>query len=500
MTDTQETNVKHSILIGAALASALVLAPTATPQSSWPVFSGKNVPGQVLTIDPQRGVITMAPLLERVTPAVVNIAVDTTYTAPKIPFANDEFFERFFGDRFEQFGGRRDGGDEDKDDELVQRSAGSGVIINAAKGYILTNEHVVNKADKIMVTLKDRRTAKAALIGSDPGTDIALLKIDLEGLTDIPLADSDETRVGDYVIAIGNPFGIGQTVTSGIVSALDRSTYSRNKYQNYIQTDAAINKGNSGGALMNSKGELIGINAAILSRSGGSNGIGFAVPINMVTDIMDQLLTYGEVRRGRIGVTIQNITPELMAAMNLSNRDGALVSQVSPDSPAEKAGIEVGDVIVGFNGEHILDSAALRNAVGIVERGKSAKISYIRNGRKYMANIGVEKAPDEEENVDTSRERKSADPAGYEAFEGASFSNIPANLDPEGGDNGVLITRVKRGSDAADAGLRKGDIIRAVDKMNIRDLDDFKDAIKGRTRAVALTVQRGRSQIFIAVK
>ena len=488
---------RKTLLLNAAVLTALIAAPAATAQSKWPIFSGSSQSGDAMTIDPSRGVLTMAPLLERTTPAVVNISVSSTVTVPSNPFGNDEFIERFFGDRIPGRGNRNN---DDNDNERTTRSAGSGVIINAGKGYVLTNHHVVDNADKITVTLTDRRTAEAELIGSDPGIDIALLKIDLNNLTDVPLANSDRTKVGDFVIAIGNPFGIGQTVTSGIVSALDRSTYARDKYQNYIQTDAAINQGNSGGALINSKGELIGINAAILSRSGGSNGIGFAVPTNMVTNVMDQLIAYGEVRRGRIGVSIQNITPELMSAMGLSSRDGALVSQVSEDSPAEKAGLEEGDVIVAFNGKDILDSDDIRNAVGYVERGSKANITYIRDGKRYTTKIGVEKAPDEEVVFADDEEENDIEPSSYEAFDGASFSNIPANLDPRGGDEGVVITNVKRGSDAYEAGLRKGDIIRAVNNIDVTDLSEFKSAIAGKRKAVALTVQRGRSQIYIAVK
>lgn len=489
---------RKTLLLSAAFMTALVTVPVATAQSNWPVFKGKTQSGEAMSIDPVRGVLTMAPLLEQTTPAVVNISVSSTVKVPKNPFGNDEFIERFFGDRIPGFGERDN--DEDENNERTTRSAGSGVIINAGKGYVLTNHHVVDKASKITVTLTDRRTAEAELIGSDPGIDIALLKIDLNNLTDIPLANSDRTKVGDFVIAIGNPFGIGQTVTSGIVSALDRSTYSQDKYQNYIQTDAAINQGNSGGALINSKGELIGINAAILSRSGGSNGIGFAVPTNMVTNIMDQLIAYGEVRRGRIGVSIQNITPELMSAMGLTSRDGALVSQVVEDSPAEKAGIREGDVIVEFNGNTILDSDDIRNAVGYIERGRKADISYIRDGKKYTTKIAVEKAPDDEVMIVGDDQDDAVEPSSYEAFDGASFSTIPANLDPKGGDQGVLITDIKRGSDAYDAGLRKGDIVRAVNNRQISDLADFKSAIAGKKKAVALTVQRGRNQIYIAVK
>ena len=486
-----------TLLVSAAFAATLLTAASSTAQSSWPIFNGKPT-GDAMQIDPARGVLSIAPLLERTTPAVVNISVSSTVKLPARSFSNERFLERFFGDRIPQLGDPES--DEGYSDERTQRSVGSGVIINAGKGYILTNQHVVDNADRITVTLQDRRTAQAELIGSDPGTDIALLKVDMKKLTDIRLADSSQTKVGDFVIAIGNPFGIGQTVTSGIVSALDRSTPNRNKYQNYIQTDAAINQGNSGGALINSKGELIGINTAILSRSGGSNGIGFAVPTNMVTNIMDQLVAYGEVRRGRIGVSIQNITPELMSAMNLSSRDGALVSQVTNGSPAHKAGIEDGDVIVRFNGKDILDIDDIRNAVSYVERGQRANITYIRDGKEITTKIRVEKHSDKEEKIRDNTQADGKDLADYDAFEGASFSNVSANLDPHGGSEGVLITRVKRGSEAQEAGLRKGDIIRAINTKKIKNLDEFKKVVLDKKGAVALTVQRGRSQVFIAVK
>ena len=491
--------MRKSFLLSTVFAGLIMAAPIASAQSSWPIFNGKAQQGQAMSIDPARGVLTMAPLLERTTPAVVNISVSSTVKARSNPFANDEFFERFFGERGGPRG--RSGEDDDDNGDRQRRSAGSGVIINAGKGYILTNHHVVDGADKIMVIMKDKRTAEATLIGSDEATDIALLKIELGGLTDIQLANSDQVKVGDYVIAIGNSFGIGQTVTSGIVSALGRSTFSQGKYQDYIQTDAAINQGNSGGALINSKGELIGINAAILSRSGGSNGIGFAVPTNMVTGIMDQLIAYGEVHRGRIGVGIQNITTELMEAMNLKSQNGALVSQVTEGSPADKAGLKVGDVITGFNGRDILDADDIRNAVGFVEPGQKARISYLRNGKTYSTRIGVEKKPDE---VEAARPDEDLDedtsPASFDAFDGASFGNIPDSLDPRGGDEGVIITRIKRGSDAWESGLRKDDIIRAVNNIDVDDLQDFKDAVAGKSGAIFLTVQRGRSQVFIAVK
>lgn len=499
------------------LGSALVLAPAVSSYAQsksnsnalWPLAGASNRAGtNGMSIDPSRGVMTLAPLLERTTPAVVNISVSSKVKMPSSSrggMAGDEFMERFFGNRAGRGNNReqenKNNRDDDQPDERTKRSAGSGVIINAGKGYVLTNHHVIDGADKIMVNLKDRRTAEATLIGSDPATDVALLKIDLRNLTDITMADSDQVKVGDYVIAIGNAFGIGQSVTTGIVSALGRSTRSREKYQDYIQTDAAINQGNSGGALINSKGELVGMNTAILSRSGGSNGIGFAVPTNMISNIMDQLVSYGEVRRGRIGVSIQNITPELMAAMNLRDRNGALVGQVVDDSPAKKAGLKAGDVIVSFNGQDIIDSDDIRNAVGFVERGTRASITYLRDGKRYTTKIKVEKAPDTPDAVDEEEsEENVGEPAVLEAFDGAKIRNIPSELDPDGGDDGVLISRVRNGSDAWEAGLRRGDIIRSVDSRTIHNLDDFEAALARKSGAHFLSVQRGRARIFIAVK
>ena len=487
-----------SIFLSSMIATSLIVVPVAKAQTNWPVFKGKVEQGQAMSLDPERGVMTIAPILEKVTPAVVNIAVTSTVKIPANPFANDEFFERFFGDSVPGLGELFD----DEGRSRTLQSAGSGVIIDARKGYLLTNYHVIDKADKIVVTLKDRRTSDATLVGSDPGTDIALLKIEIGNLEAIPFADSDQTKIGDYVIAIGNSYGIGQTVTSGIVSALNRTTFAQGKYQNFIQTDAAINQGNSGGALINSKGELIGINTAILSRSGGSNGIGFAVPTNMIIKIMDQLIDYGEVRRGRIGVTIQDITPKLMHAMNLSSRHGALVSQVMNDSPAERAGLKAGDVIITFNGIEIKDADGIRNAVGFVERGKTVDISYLRNGKKNTTKIKVEKAPDDK---DLARDEKPGQPESsttpdFSAFDGASFSNIPANTDPAGGKKGVIITNVKRASGAYDFGLRKGDIVRRVNNKKINNLAEFKKKLAEVKGPVALTIQRGRSQVFIAVE
>ena len=268
-------------------------------------------------------------------------------------------------------------------------SAGSGVIVDGAQGYVLTNNHVVANAQEIQVTLKDGRSFPARLIGSDPETDIALLRIDAQNLTAVAMGDSDRLEVGDVVIAIGNPFGLGQTVTSGIVSALGRSGLGIEGYEDFIQTDASINPGNSGGALVNSKGELIGINTAILGPSGGNIGIGFAVPVNMARAVMGQLLEHGEVRRGRLGISLQDLTPDLARAMNLELRGGALVAAVEPGTPAASAGLEPGDVIVQVNGEPIRDAGDLRNLVGLMPVGTELDMVLYRGGRERALSAQV---------------------------------------------------------------------------------------------------------------
>ena len=333
--------MRKSLILGTALL-ALAIAPIAVSQSP---FSG-GAESSALTID-SRGVLTMAPLLESVTPAVVSIDVSGTRKAPSTQgfSGNEDFLERFFGGQLPQ---QRD---------RERRGIGSGVIVDASKGLIITNHHVVEDADEITVTLEDKRELKAELVGSDSKTDIAVIKVPARGLRALNFAKSSDVKVGDYVIAVGNPFGLSHSVTSGIISALGRDRGAGDSYQDFIQTDASINPGNSGGALVNSKGELIGINAAIVTRSGGNNGIGFAVPVRIVQGVMRQLVSYGEVRRGRIGVLIRDISPTLKEALELPTLDGALVSDVVDDSPADKAGLEQGDVIVAFNGEDILDAS-----------------------------------------------------------------------------------------------------------------------------------------------
>jgi len=467
----------------ALCALVTAMTPTAMAQSpqSLPVYFQSNA----MTLDPERGVITMAPLLERVTPAVVSIRTEGKRN-PRNSSRNsemDEFFERFFGEPPEA---RRGG------------SIGSGVIVDARKGYILTNNHVVENADEIIVVLKDKRELTAKLVGGDARTDIAVLEIQASGLREMDLASAGSTRVGDYVIAIGNAFGLEHTVTSGIVSATGRAVDGSDRLQDMIQTDASINPGNSGGALINSKGELIGINTMIISRSGGNNGIGFAVPIKMAKNVMDQLVSYGEVKRGRIGVSIRNIDPALQEAMGLSTLNGALVNDVTDDSPAQKAGLEPGDIIIGFNGEDIMDANDIRNAVGLVQPGTRADLTYLRDGRRRTTRITVAAYDETEEASIEVQDKPKAKSA--QSFSGAKLTNIPDDMELQDGDAGVLVESVQRGSKAQRAGLKRGDIIRQVDRKSISDLSDFEAATQDRTGPFALTVERGGTNLFLAVR
>ena len=458
---------------------ALVMAPLAFGQSSF-----RN--NGAMTMDSQRGVLTMAPLLERVTPAVVSIDIRGTAKTPQASNRNEELLERFFGGRI-------------PNEPREKRGLGSGVIVDASKGLIITNAHVIDGADEITVTLEDKRQLEAEIVGTDEKTDIALIKVSARGLKELKLARASDVKVGDYVIAVGNPFGLSHSVTSGIVSALGRDRGgTRDGYQDFIQTDASINPGNSGGALVNSKGELIGINSAIVSRSGGNQGIGFAVPTNIVQGVMRQLESYGEVRRGRIGVLIGDITPTLKEALDLTTLNGALVSDVVEDSPAEKAGLKRDDVIVAFNGGDVLDASDIRNAVGLIEPGERADITYLRDGKRRTTRIDVEAVSEDDEEsgvVSTEKEELAS-----ESFSGAELTDIPSDLDLRGGDEGVYVSTVERGSKAQRAGLRKGDIIRAVNRQDIIDLDDFEDATEGEEGPFALSVERNGSTFYVAVK
>jgi len=421
----------------------------------------------------------IAPVLEKVTPAVVNIAV-TGHTAPQQnPLLNDPSLRRFF--------------DIPDQPSRPTQGAGSGVIIDAEQGYVLTNHHVVNNADAIEVTLSDKRTYPATLIGSDAGTDIALLQIEAENLSEVPLSDSETLRVGDYVAAIGNPFGIGQTVTTGIVSALSRQTgINADGYEDFIQTDASINPGNSGGALIDFQGHLVGINSAIIAPSGGNVGIGFAVPINMAMAVVDQLLEFGEIRRGMLGVRITDLTPDVVEALNLKVRTGAVVSSVEPGSPAEAAGIQAGDIIVAVGDEIIEGASDLRNTIGLTRAGSEVAIALIRDNTRVDYDVRIGNASDV---ADSGMKARSSS-----VLEGAELSEIPANHEAFGKVSGVLVTNVVQGSRAFRSGLEIGDIITAVNRAPVTSRSELAAVLDANAGTVAMNVLRGNQQLFLIMR
>src|SRR5437879_6237107 len=350
---------------------------------------------------------TLAPMIKKVSPAVVNIATRGTIRerGPQNPLFDDPFFRRFF-----------DAPPEGSTRERPFQSAGSGVIVDAKAGYVLTNAHVVENANEITVTLQDGRDLKAEVVGSDADSDVAVLKVKPEGLAQVALGDSAKSEVGDFVVAIGNPFGLQHTVTSGIISGLSRSGINPNGFEDFIQTDASINPGNSGGALVNLRGELIGINTAILSRTGGNIGIGFAIPVNMARSVMEQLIKFGSVKRGQLGVSIYSVTPDIAHSLGLSSAMGALVSQVVDGSPADKAGIRVGDVITTINGQNVKSNSELRNTIGLLRVGDKVDIGLVRDGKPMRVTAVI---------ADNAAELAGGPASIHKAFEGATLVDAP---------------------------------------------------------------------------
>lgn len=418
---------------------------------------------------------SLAPMLEKVTPTVVNIN-SKTHVRVNNPLMNDPFFRHFFGLQ-------------NAPQERIAQSLGSGVIIDASKGYVLTNNHVVEGADDISVTLQDGRTLKAKVVGTDQDTDVAVIQIPAENLTALTLADSSKLRVGDFVVAVGNPFGLGQTVTSGIVSALGRTGLRGLGYQNFIQTDASINPGNSGGALVNLHGELVGINSAIYSPSGGNVGIGFAIPANLAKQIMQQLISTGSVKRGTLGVEAQDLTSEIARMLDTQAGKGTVVTRVQAGSPAESAGLKPGDVILELNEKPVQNEQDLHNAEGLLPIGTPVTLKVWREGKPLTLSMALA-APQL-----ASATGGKLDPR----LEGADLTDTNDRQRREG-ISGASITRVAPGSRAATNGLKPGDVIIAVNQVDIDNVRDLTTLLSRHPRQLLLSVARGGNAFFLLLE
>jgi Do/DeqQ family serine protease len=457
--------IRRPALSATLLALSLTLAvPLPVPAALPAAVDGQPLP-------------TLAPMLERATPAVVNIATESRVALRRNPLLDDPFFRHFFNVP-------------DQPRERKAQSVGSGVVVDARRGYVITNHHVVEGADTITVTLRDGRRLTAKVIGSDPQSDVAVIQIPGNNLAALPLADSDNLRVGDFVVAIGNPFGLGQTVTSGIVSALGRTGLGIQGYEDFIQTDASINPGNSGGALVNLRGELVGINTAILAPSGGNVGIGFAIPANMVSRLMNQIVAHGSVRRGQLGVAVQDLTPELARAFNIPADRGAVIAQVSPSSAAARAGLKEGDVVLSINDKPIRDGNGLRNAIGLLEVGEAARLEILRDGKPMIldAKIG--------EYVPAKAQGDAINPR----LAGVTFEDIGPNSPLGGrGVRGVLVAKLASGSPAARAGLQRNDVITAVNRQPIASTDELRQ-IASQSEGLILNLLRGQGELLLMLR
>ena len=430
----------------------------------------------------ENGVPSLAPMLKKVLPAVVNISTTSTVKMQQNPLFQDPFFRRFFNLPPNQQ-------QQQQQQEEKRQALGSGVIINAEKGLVVTNAHVIENADEITVKLQDGRTFEGKLVGSDPESDVAVVRIKADNLTALPIGDSDKLQVGDFVVAIGNPFGLNQTVTSGIVSALGRTGLGIEGYEDFIQTDASINPGNSGGALINLEGQLVGINTAILAPSGGNVGIGFSIPINMVKQLTNQLVAHGKVTRGRLGVYVQDLTPKLAKAFDIKQDHGAVVSQVIPHSPAEKAGLKEGDVITAMDGKPVTGAAELRNDVGLKRVGSSIDLTVLRDGKEMKVTAVLE-----------AREQQAMKGDDLsDALKGATFAPLPDEIKQQGVQNGVYVKEVEEGSSAWQNDLRAKDVITSVNRQRVASLDQFRQIVSSSSELL-FTIQRGERTFFLAIR
>jgi len=447
------------------LLSLFVIA-TALPGNARAAIPTHDSQGQTLP--------SLAPMLKKVTPGVVNIYTTSKVRMQQNPLFNDPFFRHFF-----------DAPQQPR--ERTTQSLGSGVIIDAKNGYIVTNNHVIGNAHEIRVTLHNGESLEAKLIGTDPATDVAIIQVKTTDLHAISLGNSDKVQVGDFAVAIGNPFGLQQTVTSGIVSAIGRSGLGIEGYEDFIQTDASINPGNSGGALINLRGELIGINTAIFSQSGGNIGIGFAIPINMVNSIMQQLITHGEVQRGQLGAQAQDLSPELAKAFGIDkHKKGAVITEVDKGSAAAKAGLKAGDIVVSVNGKNIKDSSTLRNSIGVLRVGEKVDMTVLRDGKKRSLTARVSKP--------TAKAKQGK--ALHKHLTGAELVDIKEGSKLYGKIEGVLVASVKPGSPAARAGIRKGDVITSVNRKTVKSLKQMVKVLR-KSKSLLLNIRRRNGSLFL---
>ena len=480
----------------AALAAASVLA---VGSAAWPgngTTAAADVPETSVALDTTRVIggdtDSYAPVVSKVAPAVVTVRSERrarTAQTQQNPLLQDPWFRDFFGDRF---------GGADPRPQPRQRGLGSGVIVNQ-DGYILTNHHVIEGADEVQVELKDRRTFDAKVVGSDSASDLAVLKIAASALPVVPFGNSEAVNVGDIVLALGNPLGVGQTVTMGIISAKGRATgLGDGSFEDFLQTDAPINSGNSGGALVNTRGELVGINSQILSPSGGNIGIGFSIPVNMARAVMDALIKDGQVHRGRLGVTVQPITSDLARSLQLKEVAGALVNDVTARGPAERAGLQPGDVVVAINGTAVSDSNELRNRIAQLGPNGRVELTIVRNGQTQNVTATLEALPSKSAAAAQVEPRD-----GERAAAGLSIEPLTAQRARQLGlddTSGLLVTRVDPDGAAADAGIRAGDVIQKVDGRAITSADDLRQALASGDRPALVLVRRGEQNVFVSLE
>jgi serine protease Do len=478
-----------ALLMVGSLAGGLVIAQSGrtAPANSPTTLTSNNVPAPAL--GPMIPAAGFAPIVKMAGPSVVSI---TSTSIRKAESDDNDPFSQFFGG-VPGFNFRNG-----PPTPRSQKAAGSGVIVSP-DGYILTNNHVVDDATKVRVALPDKREFDAKVIGKDPRTDLAVIKVEASGLPAIAIGDSSKVEVGDLALAIGNPFDLGQTVTMGIVSALGRSGIEQKNYESFIQTDAAVNPGNSGGALVNLRGELIGINTAILSQSGGNEGIGFAIPSNMARSIMGQIREHGQVTRGYLGVSIQPLSPELASSFNVKDNKGVLVGSVEDNSPAGKAGVERGDVIREVNGEAVNDPDALRFKVADLAPGSSVSLKVLRKGVEKNMTVKVGSQPGD---LIASDKAPAAD-SNTAGKLGVSIQDITPQLSrqlgPSAPKSGVVITQVQPDSPAADSGIRQGDVVEEVNHQAVSSTTDFRNALSKSSDSVLLLINREGKTMYTVV-